>query len=55
MTSKTPKVQLTVWDAKERLSEELLKLPMGKRVAYIIGSTRDIVKDIKRKRKLNKV
>jgi len=55
MKSKTSNVQLNVWDAKERLSEELLKLPLAKRVSYIIGSTKDTVKDIKRKRKLNKI
>jgi hypothetical protein len=54
MKTKVSKAQTEVWDAKERLSAELLKLPVSKRIPYIVKQTKSVVTALKRKRKLPK-
>ena len=54
MATKESKAQLAVWEAKERLSEELLKLPVKERIPYIIEKTRVTVEALKKKKALRK-
>lgn len=51
MKIKTTKAQLSVWETKERLSAELLKLPENERVAYIIRKAKPAIDALKREKK----
>jgi hypothetical protein len=55
MKTKISKAQAYIWEAKERLSAELLKLPANKRTAYIIKHTKSTVEAIKKNGKQAKV
>jgi len=44
------KTQLEVWEVKERLSREIMKLPKGKRIDYIISQAKPAMDELKKKR-----
>ena len=50
MKTKTAKTQLEVWEAKERLSLELLRLPESKRIDYIIKKAKPVMDALKKKK-----
>jgi hypothetical protein len=43
MTTKIPKAQLEIWEAKEKLFQELTAIPVGKRVEYLQNKAKDAV------------
>lgn len=43
METKVSKAQLEVWEAKDKLYEELKHIPIGKRIEYIQSKVKDTI------------